>query len=139
MRNCFNTRQEVTKGQVKVSALISRSRFWNSGIVYSVSLAMVLNPVVSNAGVAVDGGAPVGNRASISSAGNGVPIVDIVAPTAKGVSHNKFNQFNIDEQGLSHLEGLQELQYLYLGETGVDTLGIELVLERFLGVDIRLD
>ena len=34
------------------------------------------------------------------NAANGVSIIDIATPSAQGVSHNQFNQFNVDPQGL---------------------------------------
>ncbi|MBU0859738.1 MAG: filamentous hemagglutinin N-terminal domain-containing protein, partial [Alphaproteobacteria bacterium] len=38
--------------------------------------------------------------ATVYEAPNGVPIVDIVNPNAAGLSHNKFNQYNVDARGI---------------------------------------
>lgn len=40
------------------------------------------------------------NGATVYEAPNGVPIVDIVNPDGNGLSHNKFNQYNVDNRGL---------------------------------------
>lgn len=40
------------------------------------------------------------SQATLSAAGNKTPIVNIVAPNAAGVSHNRFTDYNVGAQGL---------------------------------------
>lgn len=77
-----------------------QARFWNRSIVCFVSFVLTFNPSLSGAGVAVDASASIDNQASVTSAGNGVPIVNIVPPSAGGVSHNKFDQFDVGAKGM---------------------------------------
>ncbi|NHZ45285.1 hemagglutinin repeat-containing protein [Nitratidesulfovibrio liaohensis] len=51
-------------------------------------------------GITPDPAASTGNRPSMDAAPNGVPVVNIVAPTASGLSHNKFLDFNVAPQGV---------------------------------------
>ena len=44
--------------------------------------------------------APIQFRPSITSSSNGTPVVDITAPSFGGISHNKFQRYNIDLSGL---------------------------------------
>ena len=62
---------------------------------------LVFNPMLATAGgIMVDSTAPSANRPGLSAAPNGVPMVDIAKPNAKGLSHNKFDQFNVGESGV---------------------------------------
>ncbi|UZE96641.1 filamentous hemagglutinin N-terminal domain-containing protein [Alkalimarinus alittae] len=65
---------------------------------------LVFSPLYSSlalaGGLTVDANASSAHQPTIDAAGNGVPIVQITAPSASGVSLNKYNQFNINNNGL---------------------------------------
>lgn len=68
-------------------------------LVLAIALATVGIPVVSWAQQVPDAAAGI-NRPRMDSAANGVPVVDIVAPNARGVSHNKYQRFDVDQRGV---------------------------------------
>lgn len=68
-------------------------------LAYALALAMVGTPVVSWAQQVPDAAAGA-HRPTMDSAANGVPVVDIVAPNAQGVSHNKYQRFDVDKRGV---------------------------------------
>lgn len=65
-----------------------------------INIFLVLNQTITAAELTVDTGAPKGNQAELIKAPNGVPIVNIVTPNSQGLSHNKFSNFNVNQQGL---------------------------------------
>ncbi|HEY1405270.1 MAG TPA: filamentous hemagglutinin N-terminal domain-containing protein, partial [Spirochaetota bacterium] len=69
--------------------------------VYFVVYEIVLSAVpVRAADIAVDATAPAANKPTIDVAQNGVPVVNLAAPTAGGVSHNKFENYNVGPNGV---------------------------------------
>ena len=73
---------------------------------------MFLNPIVS---VAADLTVAAGNAATVGKAGNGVPIVNIAAPNGSGLSHNKFKDYNVGQQGLILNNATERTQNTQLG------------------------
>lgn len=65
-----------------------------------VSIILTLNQTLIAAELTVDVKAPKSNQAELLKAPSGVPIVNIVTPNSQGLSHNKFSNFNVDQQGL---------------------------------------
>ncbi|WP_020210961.1 hemagglutinin repeat-containing protein [Gilvimarinus chinensis] len=53
-----------------------------------------------SAGVVVDHSAPARNQSRLKESSNGTLVVDIAEASAAGVSHNRYQNFNVDENGL---------------------------------------
>ena len=82
------------------AALTERPRFWGMpkrGIALILANAMFWQPLLAQAdGIVVSGT----TNTTLGQAGNGVPLVNIAAPNASGLSHNQYQQYNVGAQGV---------------------------------------
>ncbi|MGM3389632.1 DUF637 domain-containing protein [Stutzerimonas stutzeri] len=98
---------------------------------------MFLNPIVS---AAADLTVAAGSGATIGQAGNGVPIVNIAAPNGNGLSHNKFKDYNVGQQGLilnNATERTQSTQLggIILGNSNLNGKAAGLILNEVTGAN----
>ncbi|PIJ50740.1 hypothetical protein BL250_09395 [Erwinia sp. OLTSP20] len=93
-RVCQRSAPAIT-GKNRSKTLISR--------LTSVSFALLLAAgAISQvqAGVVANGAAPGSQQPTIINSANGIPQVNIQAPSAAGVSHNRFSQFDVGQRGM---------------------------------------
>ncbi|TBC90108.1 filamentous hemagglutinin N-terminal domain-containing protein (plasmid) [Rhizobium leguminosarum] len=91
-------------------------RFANRSLALVLSALLVFQPMLANAqSVSASTTAPAANQPGVGVAPNGVPLIDIVTPNATGLSHNKYDNFNVGTPGL--------ILNNYKGEVGTSNLG----------------
>ncbi|MDP9525832.1 two-partner secretion domain-containing protein [Pseudomonas protegens] len=96
------------------AALQSRDSFWGlpkRGLAFILANVMFWQPLVAIAdGIVVNG-----SGTSLGQAANGVPIVNIAAPNGGGLSHNKFSDYNVGQQGVILNNATNRTQETQLG------------------------
>lgn len=84
-------------------------------LVSGLGVSFLLTPSVLQAQITVDPNANAAHRPDIVAAPNGVPSIDIVTPNGKGLSHNKYYDFNIGSPGVIWNNHAQEVGQSQLG------------------------
>ncbi|WP_226506893.1 filamentous hemagglutinin N-terminal domain-containing protein, partial [Pseudomonas sp. MWU16-30317] len=95
----MDVRQLAFLARQPSAALQPRERFWGMpkrGLAVLLVNALFWQPLWAQAG----GIAVSGQGTTLGAAGNGVPIVNIAAPNASGLSHNQFGDYNVGTQGV---------------------------------------
>lgn len=91
-------------------------RIGHRSLAIVLSSLLVFQPMLANAqSVSAAGSAPSANQPGVGVAPNGVPLIDIVTPNGTGLSHNKYDNFNVGTPGL--------ILNNFNGEVGTSNLG----------------
>lgn len=75
-------------------------RLANRSLAVVLSALLVFQPMLANAQSVSASTVPAANQPGIGTAPNGVPLIDIVTPNSQGLSHNKYDNFNVSTPGL---------------------------------------
>lgn len=113
------------------------------GLALLLSAHLLFDPLIAYAGgVTPDASAPAANRPGLETAPNGVPMVNIVAPTGGGLSRNKFTDFNVGTGGLilnnSQSAGVSKLGGVVLGNPNLQSGTASLILAEVTGGNLSL-
>lgn len=92
----------------KSLALDKQVKPWQCYLAYVLCTLINVQPALAN--VVISGG----NTHTIK-AGNGVEVVNIATPNGKGLSHNTYQQFNVDKRGLILNNSAEQLAQSQLG------------------------
>jgi filamentous hemagglutinin len=88
------------KSKAKSYTFYTKATWRRKLVAWSMLLVYLTQPILASAEVIADPKAPNATMPRVETAANGVPIVQIAAPSAAGVSHNLYQQFNVDPSGL---------------------------------------
>jgi filamentous hemagglutinin family protein len=129
------TRQNKPNSSIRASA---RHANISATLVLLIAPAIALSssPAVAQALSAASNGA---NRPVISLGANGTPIVNIAAPNAAGLSHNKFTDYNVGAAGLvlnnSRTPVQTQLAGVIAGNSQVGAKPAKVILNEVVGAN----
>lgn len=88
-------------------------RVCHASLSVAVSFSFLLQSTLASAQSVISADPAAAQRPNVGAASNGVPLIDLVAPNAAGVSHNKFTDFNVGRAGVvlnnSTVDGVSQL------------------------------
>ncbi|BBH12474.1 hemagglutinin repeat-containing protein [Chromobacterium haemolyticum] len=87
------------RGQTAAGARFAAARGFGFKLC-ALWVGVSLGSVALAADIVADPGAAAGKRPTVIQANSGLPVVQIAAPTAAGVSHNQYQQFNVGPKGV---------------------------------------
>ncbi|MEX5573763.1 filamentous hemagglutinin N-terminal domain-containing protein [Pseudomonas lijiangensis] len=136
----MDVRQLAFLARQPSAALKEREHFWGlpkRGIALILANAMFWQPMWAQA----DGIVVSGSGTGLAQAGNGVPIVNIATPNATGLSHNQFQQYNVDAQGLilnniAQQTGATQLGGIIVGNPNLNNgVAAQVILNEVVGAN----
>ncbi|MEN1833479.1 filamentous hemagglutinin N-terminal domain-containing protein [Pseudomonas lijiangensis] len=136
----MDARQLAFLARQPSAALKKREHFWGlpkRGIALILANAMFWQPMWAQA----DGIVVSGSGTGLAQAGNGVPIVNIATPNATGLSHNQFQQYNVDAQGLilnniAQQTGATQLGGIIVGNPNMNNgVAAQVILNEVVGAN----
>ncbi|HEY6926210.1 MAG TPA: hypothetical protein VI653_22190, partial [Steroidobacteraceae bacterium] len=75
-------------------------RFIARTLLWIVSFQLAIGTQIASAQAAPAAPAPADNHTGVTTSANGVPVLNIATPNGAGVSHNRFNTYDVDTHGL---------------------------------------
>lgn len=93
-------RNKQTLNPVNLNDGSASTRSVFSQVILAFTLfSFIAQPVLAAGPIVADPNAAAAQRPTVQTTANGLPVVNIAAPNSAGVSHNKYNQFNVNSNG----------------------------------------
>jgi filamentous hemagglutinin len=90
----------ASSSQPKSYTFYTKSTWRRKLVAWSMLLVYLTQPILVSAEVVADPKAPGTNTPQVQTTANGLPVVQITAPSTAGVSRNLYQQFSVDPSGL---------------------------------------
>ncbi|WP_254472602.1 DUF637 domain-containing protein, partial [Bartonella sp. B1098] len=98
-----------------LSLVLSFSLAFQPLLVQAQAIGGQRSPVQETQGIKAAAGVGSTFRPTIGAASNGIPLVDIARPNGQGLSHNKYDSFNVDAHGVILNNSTEEVSRSQLG------------------------